>query len=187
MMSLPNGAVAFRRPPRETRPALADLIKSQPRNAELYSLRALEDEQQLDFTAAESDWKAYARKFFRQDQRPTRARRFLPSPSPPSGRNQDAGARGECPARSQQKSSLRPTQQRSWQAFERIFGVIQAQGLPKEVSIAQYRAWIARYPDEPSLYARFLEFLVAEKEYSAAGATHCRLSQTFSRATRSFR
>ena len=49
----------FRRPPRETRPALADLIKSQPRNADLYSLRALEDEQQLDFAAAESDWKSY--------------------------------------------------------------------------------------------------------------------------------
>ncbi|MGA2347938.1 MAG: hypothetical protein ABSF93_18145, partial [Candidatus Sulfotelmatobacter sp.] len=49
MMSMPSGAVAFRRPPRETRPALTDLIKTQPRNAELYSLRALEDEQQLDF------------------------------------------------------------------------------------------------------------------------------------------
>ena len=59
MMSLPNGAVAFRRPPSETRPALGELIKGQPHNAELYSLRALEDEQQLDFTAAEPDWKAY--------------------------------------------------------------------------------------------------------------------------------
>jgi hypothetical protein len=59
MMSLPNGAVAFRRPPQETRPALTDLIKTQPRNADLYSLRALEDEQALDFSAAESDWKAY--------------------------------------------------------------------------------------------------------------------------------
>ena len=28
-------------------------------SADLYSLRALEDEQQLDFAAAESDWKAY--------------------------------------------------------------------------------------------------------------------------------
>jgi hypothetical protein len=59
-MSLPSGAVPFRRPASESRPALADLIKSQPHNAELYSLRAMEDEQQLDFTAAESDWKAYA-------------------------------------------------------------------------------------------------------------------------------
>ena len=59
MMSLPGGSVAFRRPPSETRPALGELIKTQPHNAELYSLRALEDEQQLDFNAAESDWKAY--------------------------------------------------------------------------------------------------------------------------------
>ena len=59
MMTLPNGAVAFRRPPRETRPALGELIKNQPHDAELYSLRALEDTQALDFPAAESDWKAY--------------------------------------------------------------------------------------------------------------------------------
>ena len=52
MMSLPSGAVAFRRPPRETRSALAELIKTQPHVAELYSLRALEDEQELDFTTA---------------------------------------------------------------------------------------------------------------------------------------
>ena len=65
MMSLPGGAVLFRRPPAETRPALGDLIKAQPHNAELYSLRALEDEQQLDFVAAESDWKAIRREFLR--------------------------------------------------------------------------------------------------------------------------
>ena len=47
-MPLPGGAVLFRRPPAETRPALGELIKAQPRNADLYSLRALEDEQQLD-------------------------------------------------------------------------------------------------------------------------------------------
>jgi len=60
LMSLPGGEVLFRRPPRETRPALSELIKKQPKDGELYSLRALEDEQQLDFAAAESDWKLYA-------------------------------------------------------------------------------------------------------------------------------
>src|SRR5216684_7226403 len=59
LMSLPGGDVLFRRPPRETRPALSDLVKKQPKQALLYSLRALEDEQQLDFAAAESDWKLY--------------------------------------------------------------------------------------------------------------------------------
>ncbi len=60
LMALPGGEVAFRRPPSETRPALGDLLKKQPGNTELYSLRALEDEQQLDFTAAEADWKSFA-------------------------------------------------------------------------------------------------------------------------------
>ena len=168
MMSMPNGAVAFRRPPRETRPALTDLIKTQPRNAELYSLRALEDEQQLDFSAAESDWKAYVENssektgaqlaladFYRHRLRPADEIKTL------------SLAANATPIAAEKLTA--PAQQRSWQSFERIFGVIQTQGLPKEVSIAQYRAWIARYPDEQSLYARFLQVLVAEKEYPAAG------------------
>ena len=76
-MSLPGGTVQFRRPPSETRPALGDLIKAQPKNADLYSLRALEDEQQLDFTAAESDWKMYAESALVQRCRPVRIGRVL--------------------------------------------------------------------------------------------------------------
>ena len=48
-----------------------------------------------------------------------------------------------------------PTEQQSWRAFERIFGIIQNQGLPTEISVAQYRAWLARYPQEQSLYPAF--------------------------------
>lgn len=168
MMPLPNGAVAFRRPPQETRPALVELIKSQPRNVDLYSLRAMEDEQQLDFMAAEADWKTYADNssdkisaqlaladFYHRRLRPADEIKTLALVA----NSETVGA----------EKLTAPAQQRSWQAFERIFGVIQAQGLPEETSNAQYRAWIARYPDEPSLYARFLQFLVAEKEYSAAG------------------
>ena len=168
MMSLPNGAVAFRRPPSETRPALTELIKSQPHNAELYSLRALEDEQQLDFTAAESDWEAYAdnsgdkigaqfalAEFYHRRLRPADEIKTL------------ALVANAAPVAAEKHTA--PAQQHSWQAFERIFGVIQTQGLAKDASIAQYRAWIVRYPDEPSLYAHFLQFLVAQKEYSAAG------------------
>src|SRR5580700_1036628 len=167
MMPLPNGAVPFRRPPRETRPALRELIKAQPRNADLYSLRALEDEQQLDFTAAESDWKAYADNasdkigaqlalvdFYHRRLRPTDEIKTL-------------GLVANAAPIAAEKLAA-PAQQQSWRAFERIFGVIQAQGMPKDASVAQYRAWIARYPDEPSLYARFLQFLVTAKEYSAA-------------------
>jgi len=168
MMSLPNGAVGFRRPPRETRPALADLIRSQPRNAELYSLRAMEDEQQLDFTAAESDWQAYADNSSDKISAQLALADFYHRRLRPADEIKTLALVADAAPIAAEKLTA-PAQQHSWQAFERIFGVIQAQGLTKDASIAQYRAWIARYPDEPLLYARFLQFLVAEKEYSAAG------------------
>ncbi|HEV2715012.1 MAG TPA: hypothetical protein VGU64_07070, partial [Terriglobales bacterium] len=168
MMALPTGPVAFRRPPRETRPALAELIKTQPRNAELYSLRALEDEQALDFSAAESDWKAYVENSSDKISAQLALADFYHRRLRPSDEIKTLSLVASAPPIAVEK--LTPlAQQRSWQAFERTFGIIQAQGLPKEVSIARYRAWIARYPDEPSLYARFLQFLVAEKEYRVAG------------------
>ncbi|HWZ75861.1 MAG TPA: tetratricopeptide repeat protein [Candidatus Sulfotelmatobacter sp.] len=168
MMSLPSGAVAFRRPPSETRPALGELIKGQPHNAELYSLRALEDEQQLDFTAAESDWKAYVENSSDKAGAQLALADFYHHRLRPADEIKVLSLVATAPSIVSEK--LTPTtQQRSWQTFERIFALIQDQGLTKEVSITQYRAWISRYPKEQSLYARFLEFLVAQKEYSAAG------------------
>jgi cellulose synthase operon protein C len=168
MMSLPGGAVAFRRPPSETRPALTDLIKTLPRNAELYSLRALEDEQQLDFPAAESDWKAYVDNSSDKISAQLALADFYHHRLRPADEIKTLSLVANAPAVKAERLTP-PAQQRSWQAFERIFGVIQAQGLPKDTSIIQYRAWIARYPNEASLYARFLQFLVSEKEYPAAG------------------
>ena len=56
MMDTPGGSVSYRRPVKETRSALSDLIRKTPADANLYMLRALEDERQLDFAAAEIDW-----------------------------------------------------------------------------------------------------------------------------------
>ncbi len=167
LMALPGGEVAFRRPPSETRPALGDLLKKQPGNTELYSLRALEDEQQLDFTAAEADWKSFAEKspdkpaaqlsladFYRRRLQPLDEIKVLSAVAV---------------AAPDVSEKLTPASgQHSWRAFERIFGVIRAQGLPAEVSVTQYRSWLARYPQEPSLYARFLEYLISVKDFTAA-------------------
>ncbi len=166
MMSLPTGAVAFRRPPRETRPALADLIKTQPRNANLYSLRALEDEQQLDFAAAESDWKAYVENSSDKIGAQLALADFYHRRLRPADEIKTLSLVANAAPIAAEKLTAR-SQQRSWQAFDRIFGVIQTQGMTKDVPLAQYRAWIARYPDEQSLYARYLQFLVTVKEYSA--------------------
>jgi cellulose synthase operon protein C len=167
IMALPYGNVLFRRPPVETRPALGALIQQKPANAELYSLRALEDEQQLDFVAAESDWKSYVEKsadkaatqfvladFYHRRLRPQDEIAAL-----------SVVAGGPAPATENLTSEA---EQRPWRAFERIFAIIQAQGLSKDVSIAKYRAWIARYPKEPQLYSRFLAYLINQKEYGAA-------------------
>lgn len=168
MMALPGGSVLFRRPPRETRPALAELIKSQPRNAELYSLRALEDEQQLDFAASEADWKSYVDTSSDKLSAQLALADFYHRRLRPADEVKTLSLVANAPPIAAEKLTS-AAQQRSWQSFERIFRVIQAQGLAKDVSIAQYRAWIARYPQEQSLWARFLQFLVAQQEYATAG------------------
>ena len=166
-MQLPYGEVLFSRPPAETRPALADLIQQQPASADLYSLRALEDERELDFTAAERDWKSYAEKApnkaaAEQDLADFYHRRLRPQEEIATLRiiGDSAALVGE--------KLTPPNQQTSWSAFERILTVIQAQGLSKESTITTYRAWIVRYPKEEQLYVRFLEYLVGQKEFDAA-------------------
>src|SRR5262249_49983052 len=166
-MQLPYGEALFRRPPVETRPALGDLIQQQPTASDLYSLRALEDEHQLDFVAAEKDWKLYAENaedkiaaqldladFYHRRLRPkdeiAALRAIGDSPSPVSERFTPAN------------------NQNSWQAFERILRVIQDQAAGKDSTIATYRTWIARYPNDEGLYARYLEYLVEQKEFDAA-------------------
>ena len=150
MMSLPNGAVAFRRPPAETRPALTESDQVAAAQAE-NSIPCVRSKMSshLDFTAAESDWKAFV------DNSPTRLKLNLRSPisiTAASGRPTRSGILSlvaAAPATAAEKLSP-PSQQRSWQAFERIFEIIQAQGLAEQIyRSAQYRAWIKRYPGEP--------------------------------------
>jgi cellulose synthase operon protein C len=166
-MSLPGGAVLFRRPPTETRPELGKLINAEPRNSDLYSLRALEDEQQLDFSAAESDWNKHAEIASSKTDAQIALADFYHRRVRPLDEIRALSTVATAPADSSEALTA-PAEQRSWQAFERIFTVIQDQALPADFSVAQYRAWLARYPQEQSLYPRFLDFLVAQKEYAAA-------------------
>jgi predicted Zn-dependent protease len=167
MMSLPGGAVRFRRPPSETRPALSNLIKTQPGNAELYSLRALEDEQQLDFNAAESDWKSFVEHSPDKIEAQLALADFYHRRLRPADEIKSLSLVANAPTIAAEKLSP-PFQQLSWRAFERIFRILQAQGLTKEAHLTQYRSWIARYPQEQTLYVRLLQFLIAQKEFTAA-------------------
>ena len=166
-MSLPGGDVLFRRPPSETRPALGALITAQPKDADLYSLRALEDEQQLDFNAAEADWKKYVENADAKLSAQITLADFYHRRVRPLDEIKALSVVANAPADASE-TLVDPTEQQSWRAFERIFGIIQDQGLGKEFSVTQYRAWLVRYPHEESLYARFLQFLVSQKDYAAA-------------------
>ena len=167
-MQLPYGEVLFRRPTSETRPALNDLIQRKPSDAELYSLRALEDEHALDFAEAEKDWKLYAEKSAAKTTAELDLADFYHRRLRPKDEIAALRSIGDSPADASEKFTP-ANEQASWKAFERILGIIQAQTLGKEPAIGTYRAWTARYPKEEQLYGRFLQYLAEQEEFASAG------------------
>lgn len=163
-VTLPAGAVPSRRPPRETVAELSKAIGANPQ-AELFYLRARENEQAMDYPAAEADWKKYAdvaadkfeglvaladyhhrRLQVREELQALASARALPSPA---------------------TGKFTPeVEQRSWKMFQRSVALIEAQGLPAEQSIAVYREWANRYPRNTGL----IEFLRRQGRYAEAAA-----------------
>ncbi|HUI39146.1 MAG TPA: hypothetical protein VLY22_00825, partial [Candidatus Nitrosotalea sp.] len=167
VMSLPIGDVLHRRPPAETRPELRNLTARQPNDADPYALLAHEDEQQLDFAAAETNWKKFVEKSTDKGAAQMALADFYQRRLRPQDEIEVLSTVANAPALETEKLTT-ASEQQSWRAFERIFTVIRQQGLTKDVSMAQYRSWLARYPQETSLYSRYLEFLISVKEFDAA-------------------
>ncbi len=165
---LPSGMVPVRRPPKETRPELTKLIGATPNNSELYSLRALEDEQQLDFTAAEADWKKYTdvasdkgsarlalADFYHRRLRSRDEFNVLIAasfePAPPS------------------EKLFPPSAQTPWKIFERSVNLLDEARLDPLLAVGQYTQWIGRYPSETNLYRGFFTFMMNHELYEVAG------------------
>jgi cellulose synthase operon protein C len=166
-VALPTGPITIRRPPAESVTALGDLVKQHPQQADLYSLKALEEEQKLDFADAESDWKLYLQNSTDQAAAQMEVADFYHRRHRPQEEINALSGAGRMPSPPSEKFTA-TSDQRSWRAFERSFQVIQAQALGKNASIEQYNAWIARYPREPGLYGRYFEFMLHEKDFKAA-------------------
>ena len=170
-VSVLGGPVSVRRLPGEARNALNDLVAKSPSDAELYRMRARADEAQLDFTAEESDWQKYAQLSSDKADAELQLADFYHRRLRPLDEVKALDAVTQAPPSPADK--LRPSsQQRAWQAFERIFEVIRLQALPGTLALEQYNAWLARYPREPAAYSRFFNFLVAgnhEVEESGGG------------------
>jgi len=178
LMTLPTGDILYRRPPAEARPQITDLLKSDTQRGTLYSLRALQDEQALDFTAAEDDWKVwvdhasdrvageldladfYDRRLRWQDEI-TALTVVAKSPAPPS------------------EKFVLSSEQRSWKAFERSLTVIQQNALGSDATDQIYPAWIARYPSEAAVYSRFFDELLNEKRFDDASKVVEQYRQAF--------
>lgn len=174
-VSMPGGNVAILRPPAESRPALSKLISGAPRDAMLYRLRAQEAEMALDFTAAEADWKTYAQAAADHYAAQIELadfyhRRFRP---------RDEVAALTTTAAAKDDPHVPANRQKGWQAYERIATVIAQDALPEPEAETAFRAWVARYPQEPEARRKLIEYLGANKRYAAAGAEIASYSRAF--------
>ena len=163
MMDLPGARVFFPRPPKES---VAELNKL-PVSAALYSLRAHQEEQALDFTAAETDWKAFAANSpdhtaalleladFYQRRLAVKAEFATLLEVATS-----AAVPGE--------TYTAPASQRSWQAFERARTLADEQSFDDPTILALYKSWIARYPQQPTVYGRAFTWALDQHRFPDA-------------------
>jgi hypothetical protein len=166
-VTLGSGSVAIKRPPKETRPELTKLIAAAPGEAELYSLRALENEQQMDYAAAEADWLKYAEVAADKGAAQVSLADYYHRRLQPEKELQalSLAARSAAPA----GDKFVPAQeQRSWKLFERLMALVDEQQLAAETALPQWRFWIERYPREFALYDRFFRFGVDRKRWDIA-------------------
>ena len=169
-----------RRPPKQALPLLDRAVQSSPDDLELHSLRAMEEEQALNFDAAERDWQFCAAHasdraaaLFQLADFYHRRMRFRDELQVLSGVAQAPTPDSE--------ARLAAADQSSWKAFERIFAVISADRLPVEMSDREYQSWIARYSQEPSLYGKYFEFLLQQKQFDHAEQLISEYDNTFPR------
>jgi hypothetical protein len=170
-MEIPGVKALYPRPPKEAQGELNGLIAKASEQADLYSLRAIEEEQALDFPAAEADWKTYASR----SKDTINAKLELADYYHRRGQASDEVATlmeiGSTPALPSEQYNG-PAEQRSWKAFERLISLAADQGLDEDVFSRAYAAWIARYPKQPSLYAREFRWLSNSRLNQGKDAAH---------------
>ncbi len=178
VMELPGTKALYPRPPKEAQVELLKLLAQDAAQAELYRLKAQEDESALDFTASEADWKAYvahakepvaaklklAEFYHRRLQGAEEVRTLMEVGAAPSAKDE---------------AFIAADKQRSWDAFSRVVKVANEDAMAAGVSQQAYEAWITRYPKEPAIYARYFNWLMETKQYDAAAALITRYKTAF--------
>ncbi len=163
-VSLPGGPLLARRPPGETRAALSALIAAEPTRADLHSLRGREAERQLDFVAAEVDWKRQAELGEDRAAGTLALADFYQRRARPRDEAKALLAVAELPAADTETPH---TQQKSWQAFERILKLAAANLFEPDTVTDYFRAWLDRYPSRQELYNRLADHLLDQNDFAA--------------------
>jgi tetratricopeptide (TPR) repeat protein len=178
VMKLPGGEALYRRSPRETRPELTAQLAASQNSAALYSLRALEDEQALDFDAAERDWKSWAEKADDKAAANMDLADFYERRLRPQEELAALEAVGRSPATSGERWTAAESE-RSWKAWERTLAVVDRYALPRTEAMREYAGWEQRYSREKSVYERELTFDLAGKDFTAISALIARYRRAF--------
>ena len=178
LMKLPGGEALYRRSPRETRLVLTALLAAGENRAPLYSLRALEDEQALDFDAAERDWKTWAQKADDKAAAHLDLADFYDRRLKSHEELAALEVVGEAAANPRERWTA-ADQERSWKAWEKSLTVIDRFALPRALSEQTYAGWEHRYPDQKAVYERELSFEMEGKNFTAVSDLIARYRKAF--------
>ncbi len=169
LMMLPAGEALYRRSPRETRPELTSLLNTSKNSAALYSLMAMEDEQALDFDAAERDWKSWAEKADDKAAANLDLADFYERRLKPQEELAALESVGQTAASPCERWAAAESRQ-SWKAWERALGVVDRFALGRATAQREYAGWERSYPAERAVYERELSFHLAGKDFAATSA-----------------
>lgn len=178
IMGLPGGTVTHLRPAWESRGHLGQLITKTPRDAQLYFLRAHEEERLADYPAAEADWKQAAAAsqnklgalqeladFYHRrvepDQEVSTLLQLASLPEQPGERIEAAA------------------QQPQWTAVNRAIEVCNESLLPSAGYQQVYNAWIHRYPKDVAPYQAYIDWAINRHNRNVAGSVAARVKAAF--------
>ncbi|HEY2037784.1 MAG TPA: hypothetical protein VGG96_12260, partial [Steroidobacteraceae bacterium] len=167
LLDRPGVRVLYPRPPAEARAELDQLVAAYATQSQLYTLRAHVEEQALDFSGAERDWKAFVVHATDKSAAGFELADFYHRRN--QGEQEIAALEAAASAPAKPTDAFTPANnQRAWAAFPRALNVAHEQALGDGAVIAVYRAWIARYPAEPSIRGQLVSTLLHLRRFDEA-------------------
>jgi cellulose synthase operon protein C len=178
LMSLPGGSVMALRPPVEAKEQLGKAITAAPQQADLYALRAHEEERWLDTAGAEADWNRAAQVSSDKAAAFLDLAHFYQRRVEPQKQLQALLSAAGQPDKPSERFTA-PASTASYAAFEEALKLCADANLGAESAIRVYQAWLDRWPKQSDLQARYFEYLIAQKRTADAQALLARHQQQF--------